>query len=86
MCDEVSKENYAKVVENLKTLSNPSGLMQVQGMLSIKRKVFPKNKESLPFAKKVCDGKIITSQNQIENLYLETLVHRLRNWPIKENV
>ena len=70
---------------NFQSLTDQSELLQTQGMWNIKRKVFPKNKESLPYAKKTCDGKIITSQSQIKSLYLDTFVHRLRHRPIKEN-
>ena len=84
VCDLVAEKNYGKVVENFKLLENKSGLIQQQGMWSIKRKVFPKNKESLPFAKKDCDGKVITSQHLMKSLYLDTFLHRLRHRPINK--
>ena len=85
VCDMIADKNHAKIVDNFKSLTDQSGLLNTQGMWNIKRKVFPKNKESLPYAKKTCDGKIVTSQSQIKTLYLDTFVHRLRHRPIKED-
>ena len=83
ICSEVAKKNHAKVVDNFKLLADQTGSFQTLGMWNIKRKVFPRNKESLPFAKKDCEGKFITSQNMIKRLYLETFTHRLRHRPMK---
>ena len=47
----VAEENRNKVMENFKSLSNQDGNLNNNNMWNIKRKVFPKNKESLPFAK-----------------------------------
>ena len=47
-----SEENRKKVVENFQTLSNTDGSTNINGLWNLKRKVFPKNAESLPFAKK----------------------------------
>ena len=85
VCELVSEQNYKKVVENFKHLGNKAGQIQQQGIWNIKRKLFPKNKESLPFAKKDCDGKIITSQHQMKALYLDTFLHRLRHRPINKD-
>ena len=53
------------------------------GVWNIKKKVFPKNAESLPFAKKDTKGKVISSQNELKKLYLDTFTQRLRPRPIK---
>ena len=82
VCDLVSEENYAKVVENFKLQGNNSGVIQPLGIWNIKRRVFPKNKECLPTAKKNCEGKIITAQGLIKTLYLDTFIHRLRHRPV----
>ena len=82
ICDMVAEENREKVINNFKLLANPGGLCNTNGMWSLKRKVFPKVRESLPFGKKDCDGKIITAQSELKKLYLETFVHRLRHRPI----
>ena len=85
VCDLVADQNFTKVVDNFKNLSNPTGSFHAQGMWKLKRKVFPKNKESLPFAKRDCDGRIITSQSMLKDLYLDTFVHRLRHRPSKDD-
>ena len=48
----VAEENKDKVIENFKEFANADGLLNINGMWKIKRKIFPKNKESLPLAKK----------------------------------
>jgi hypothetical protein len=57
----VAEENRNKVMENFKSLSNQDGNLNNNNMWNVKRKVFPKNKESLPFAKKDSDGKFVSS-------------------------
>ena len=84
--DIIAEENRSKVLENFKNLSSPDGLVNTNGMWSIKRKIFPKNKETLPFAKQNFDGKLITSQENLKTLYLETFIHRLRSRPIKNEL
>ena len=79
----VAEENLRKIKENFEQLSNPDGLININGMWNIKRKLFPKNKETLPFAKQNFDGKLITSQDGLKKLYLDTFIHRLRCRPIK---
>ena len=82
--DLIAEKNRNKVVENFKSLSKQDGNLNNNNAWSLKRKVFPKHKESLPFAKKNCDGKLISSHKQLKDLYLETFVHRLRHRPIKK--
>ena len=50
--DIVAETNRNKVIENFKLLSQQDGKMNTNNMWNLKKKVFPKNKESLPFAKK----------------------------------
>ena len=83
--DIVAETNRNKVIENFKSLSQLDGKMNTNNMWNLKRKVFPKNKESLPFAKKDCDGNLVSSHKQLKDLYLDTFIHRLRHRPIKED-
>ena len=78
-----SEENRNKVMNNFKCLANVDGSTNTMGVWKIKKKVFPKNAESLPFAKKDTKGKVISSQNELKKLYLETFTQRLRHRPIK---
>ena len=82
----VAEEHKNKVVENFKEYSSADGLLNGHGMWKVKRKIFPKNRESLPLAKIDFDGKLITSQNKLKSLYLETFIHRLRSRPIKDEL
>ena len=84
VADIVAETNRNKVVDNFKSLSQKDGNVNTNSMWSLKRKVFPKNKESLPFAKKDCDGKLVSSHKQLKELYLQTFVHRLRHRPMKK--
>ena len=79
----VAEDNRNRVYENFKSLSNQDGNLNNNNMWNIKRKVFPKNKETLPFAKKDCDGNLISSHSQLKDLYIDTFVHRLRPRPMK---
>jgi hypothetical protein len=40
------------------------------GVWKIKKKVFPKCSESLPFAKKDCNGKLFSTKKELKRLYL----------------
>ena len=55
------------------------------GMWDLQRKIFPKNPPNLPTAKIDVEGKIVTSHRDLQKLYLDTFVHRLRHRPIKED-
>ena len=85
--DEIStlsaEENRIKVMENFKSLANVDGSTNNMGVWNIKKKVFPKNGESLPFAKKDSKGKVISCQKELKQLYLNTFTHRLRHRPIR---
>ena len=47
-----AKDNRDKIVENFAKLSNTDGSTNANGVWAVNRKVFPKNTETLPFAKK----------------------------------
>ena len=85
--DEIStlsaEENRIKVMENFKSLANVDGSTNNMGVWNIKKKVFPKNGESLPFAKKDSKGKVISCQKELKQLYLNTFTHRLHHRPIR---
>ena len=62
------------------------GTINVNGMWGLKRKIFPKNIKQLPTAKKNFDGRIISSQNELKQLYLNTFQHRLRHRPMTDDL
>ena len=84
--ENVAEENLRNIKKNFECLSNPDGLVNTNGLWNLKRKLFPENKETLPFAKQNLIGKLITSQEGLKELYLETFIHRLRCRPIKNEL
>ena len=68
VAEKVAEKNRNKVVKNFKFLANQEGNLNTNNMWSQKRKVFPKIKESLPFAKKDWDGKLVSSLKQLKEL------------------
>ena len=80
-----AEENRNTVVNNFQELSNTDGSTNINGMWNLKKKVFPRNVETLPVAKKNYDGRLVTSQKELKTLYLSTFSHRLRHRPVKES-
>ena len=79
----VAEENKKQVYDNFEKLSNTDGTTNNNGIWALKRKLFPKNTKSLPMAKKDLNGKLISSQNELICLYMDTYKQRLRHRPIK---
>ena len=82
IAQECSKDNFEKIKENFQTFANQNDVLNTNGVWSLMRKVFPKNTQPLPVAKRNIDGKIITNPELLKQLYLETYVHRLRHRPV----
>ena len=81
--DKTAEENRNIVVDNFSHLSSVDGTTNHMGVWKIKKKVFPKCRESLPFAKKNIHGKLVSTRQELKQLYLDTFTHRLRHRPIK---
>ena len=81
----VVEENRKKINDNFAQLSGPDDLVNTNGIWNLKRKIFPKNKETLPFAKKDFSGNLVTTQPQLKQLYLNTFAERLRSRPMKDD-
>ena len=67
-------------------LSNTDGTANTNGMWNLMRKTFPKHTKPIPVAKKDVEGRLITSQNELKELYLNTFKHRLRHRPMAEDL
>jgi hypothetical protein len=83
---EVSKDLRDKIVKNFETLTNTDGTQNVNGMWTLKRKIFPKHVKPLPVAKKNLDGRLVTSQQELKELYFGTFKHRIRHRPMKDDL
>ena len=64
---EITK-NLKKVTENFGKLSEGQDSLNTNGMWGIKKKVFPKNANQLPVAKRDFNGKIITNPELLKEL------------------
>ena len=60
--------------------------LNTNGKWSWTKNMFLKNKETLRFGKQDIDGNLITSQNGLNSLYLETFGQRIRARPINVNL
>ena len=65
------------------TLNELDGGAQ-KGLWSLKKKINPKIKQTLPTGKKNIEGCVVTNPEELKELYLQTFLHRLRERPIKE--
>ena len=78
-----AQENRKKVFDNFGELSNTDGTTNMNGIWGLKRKMFPKNSESLPISKRNSGGRLISSKKELMTLYLESFKNQLRHRPIK---
>ena len=83
IASECSEENYLKIMENFGKIGHQQDCMNTTGMWGVLKKVFPKNTQPPIIAKRDFSGQIITNQETLEKLYLETYRVRLRQRPIK---
>ena len=63
-----AEENKNKVIENFEALANTDGSCNINGIWKMKKKMFPKNKQAIPVAKKDMDSKILSSQEDINRI------------------
>ena len=82
---EVVENNRKKINDNFAKLSGPDELVNTNGIWNLKRKIFPKNRETLPSAKKDFAGNLVTTQPQLKQLYLSTFSQRLRSRPMRDD-
>ena len=73
----------SKIKDNFAALSNTDGLTAISGVWKLKNKLFPKNIKALPMSKKDAVGRLVSSPDELKNLYIDTYVHRLRHRPIR---
>ena len=84
LTEAVGKENFEHIFNNFKHLDQTSGENFSQGIWSIKKKEFPKKSSSIPAAKVDVNGGLVTDPAELQQLYLDTFTHRLRERPPRE--
>ena len=60
-------------------ISETDGSINVSGVWKIKKKIFPKNMKTLPIAKKDGYGRLVSSPEELNTLYIQTYIHRLQH-------
>ena len=83
LSEAVSKENFERINENFKLLSNGQGSFNPVGVWKAKQRVFPKHAKPLPVAKSDRNGRIVSNPEELNQLYVDTYKHRLRHRPIR---
>ena len=77
LTDLTSEKNVKTIKDHLNQLSSENGSFSNLKMWQLKKKLLPREKD-LPMGKKDEKGVLITSHNELLNLYLRTYQHRLR--------
>ena len=80
LSEEKANLNLEKIKENLFTLKVSKN--NQQSIWKIKNKFLPKNQPTLPVAKRNIDGKIVTNNIELKNIYREHFSYRMRSRPI----
>ena len=78
LSDEIAEKNVQKISDQLSGLTLGEGGFSQTGFWRIKSKICPKNTNP-PLAKRDKHGNLITSPNNLKQLYLDTYKHRLRH-------
>ena len=79
----MENENFKRVSDNLKSMSDTTGSLNTNGMWVMKKKIFPSKRRGAILAKKNAKGKLVTNPAELKKLYLDTFVSRLRHRKIK---
>ena len=82
---EAAEIKYNKVVEELNKMKPEEGRIDAQKFWKMKKRIFPKNNDP-PSAMLDKDGKIITSNKEIENRAIDVYTDRLKANTIKEHL
>ena len=53
IAEECAEENFQKIKDNFQSLSAPNEKLSNNGMWNLMKKVFPKNAQALPVAKRI---------------------------------
>ena len=79
----MAEENLKKIKDNLGKLTETDGSTSFSGVWKITKKLFPKHVKTLPSSKKDSSGRLVSSPEELKNLYINTYKKRLRYRPAK---
>ena len=79
----LADENLLRIKDNLQSLTNTDGSTAVSGVWKITKKLFPKNPKTLPVSKMNQNGRLVSSPEELKELYIKTYQNRLRHRPAK---
>ena len=79
----MEEDNFKKVSENFKSMSDTTGTINTNGMWALKKKTFPSKNRGPVVAKRNEKGKLVTNPVELKKLCLDTFVSRLRHRKIK---
>ena len=80
-----SRENAARILENIKSLTDTEGKFSLLSMWKLKSRIINCSTEK-PTAKKDKNGTLLTTPYLLKELYLNTYIDRLQNRPIRKDL
>ena len=85
LASKCAQDNYEKIKEELDGINCEEGGVNSGKLWKLRKKLFPRSRDP-PTAMMDSDGNLVTSEDRIQELALETYKKRLENRTIKENL
>ena len=86
IAEKIWERNRAVIVEQISKMSDASCNLSRVKMWKIKKKICPKNEVTPPVAKSDQFGNLVTNQDQLKALYVNTYKDRLRHRDMNPNI
>jgi hypothetical protein len=86
IANKEAEEIYNRIVKQFKNLSDDPEQIDLQQMWKLFNKLWPKNKSSLPVAKRNHKGRIVSSHKDIKKLLVREYKNRLRCRPTRPDL
>ena len=85
LASKCAQDNYEKIKEELEGINCEEGGINSGKLWKLRKKLFPRSRDP-PTAMMDSDGNLVTSEDRIQELDLETYKKRLENKTMKENL
>ena len=85
LAEKCAKDNRDKIKEEISGIKCEEGGIHSGRLWRLRKKLFPKSRDP-PTAMKDPDGNLVTSEEEIEKLAIQTYQKRLQNRPMKEDL